>query len=34
MKSILDMTAAQQGREIEQGNLDPVVLTQAYLDVA
>ena len=34
MKSILDMTAAQQGREIEQGNLDPVVLTQAYLDAA
>ncbi|MBT6097877.1 MAG: amidase, partial [Marinovum sp.] len=34
MNSIVDLTAAQQGQAIQHGKLDPVALTQTYLDAA
>ena len=34
MQNILDMTAADLGRSIAKGRLDPVEITQAYLDAA
>lgn len=34
MNSIFDQTAAQLGQDIQSGKLDPVALTQAYLDAA
>jgi len=34
MNSIFNLTAAQLGQHIQSGKLDPVALTQAYLDAA
>ena len=34
MNSIFDQTAAQLGQDIQSGKLDPVALTQTYLDAA